>query len=61
VSFRKAITLDPQVYDYHYWYGRSLAKKGEAPEARREFLIAIQLNHDATEAKLALAELTTPR
>jgi len=57
--FRKAVTTDPHIYDYHYWYGRTLAKRGDSVDARRELSIALQLNSESTEAKTALAALTT--
>ena len=56
-SFRKAVALDPNVYDYHYWYAQVLTAHGDIPDARRELLAAIAVKSDGAEAKAALAAL----
>jgi protein O-mannosyl-transferase len=56
-SFRKAVALDPNVYDYHYWYAQVLTTRGDIPDARRELLAAIAVKSDGAEAKAALAAL----
>jgi protein O-mannosyl-transferase len=56
-SFRKAVALDPNVYDYHYWYAQVLTARGDIPDARRELLAAIAVKSDGAEAKAALAAL----
>jgi protein O-mannosyl-transferase len=57
VSFGEAVGLDADVYEYHYWYGRALAARGDVNGAQRQFLAALTLRSDATEAKEALSAL----
>jgi protein O-mannosyl-transferase len=57
-SFRKAVALDPNVYDYHYWYAQVLTARGDIPDARRELLAALAVKSDGAEAKAALAALS---
>jgi protein O-mannosyl-transferase len=56
-SFQKAVALDPDVYDYHYWYARVLIARGDIPDGRRELLAALAVRSDGAEAKAALAVL----
>jgi protein O-mannosyl-transferase len=58
-SFRKAVGLDPTIYDYRCWYGRILALRGDIAGARREFSAALALNGDGVEAKAGLAALAS--
>jgi protein O-mannosyl-transferase len=56
-ALRQAVELDPSVFDYHYWYARTLAQLGDVPGARRELLAALAINGNSDEAKAALATL----
>lgn len=56
-SLRKAVQLDSSVFDYHFWYARALALRGDVPDARRELLAALAINGNSDEAKAALATL----
>jgi protein O-mannosyl-transferase len=56
-SISKAVALDPNVYDYHYWYARTLIARGDIPGARRELQAALAVKSDGAEAKAALAAL----
>lgn len=60
-SLRKAVELDSTVFDYHYWYARALAQRGDVPDARRELLAALAIRSDSVEAKAALAALPETR
>jgi Flp pilus assembly protein TadD len=53
----QAVTMDPTVWDYHYWLAVSLEDSGNRSAARREYQRALQLNHDSREAKLRLTAL----
>jgi tetratricopeptide (TPR) repeat protein len=57
VYLSQAAALDPTVYDYHYWLGQSLQQSGNTTGARSEYLEALRLNQDSSEAKLRLAAL----
>ncbi len=52
-----AVTMDPKVWDYHYWLAVSLEASGNMPAARAEYQWALQLNQDSTEAKMRLTAL----
>ena len=56
-SISKAVVLDPNVYDYHYWYARTLIARGDIPNGRRELQAALAVKSDGAEAKAALAAL----
>jgi tetratricopeptide (TPR) repeat protein len=60
-SLRKAVQLDSTVFDYHYWYARALAQRGDVPDARRELLTALAIKGYSAEAKAALAALPETR
>jgi tetratricopeptide (TPR) repeat protein len=57
ITLRKAVQLDSTIFDYHYWYARALALRGDVPDARRELLAALAINSNSDEAKAALATL----
>lgn len=52
-----AATMDPGVWDYHYWLAQSFQESGDLLAARLEYQQALQLNPDSTEAKTRLAAL----
>jgi len=52
-----AVTMDPKVWDYHFWLGESLELSGNKRAARVEYQQALRLNQDSTEAKMRLASL----
>jgi tetratricopeptide (TPR) repeat protein len=52
-----AATMDPKVWDYHYWLAESLERSGNIPAARAQYLEALRLNPDGTEAKMRLAAM----
>lgn len=54
---RQAVAMDPQVYDYHLWLGRSLEASGDLGGARTQYLEALQLNEMSADAKLHLSHL----
>jgi tetratricopeptide (TPR) repeat protein len=54
---RQAVAMDGSVYDYHYWLGCSLQQSGDKVSARHEYLQALQLNEDSTDARLRLAAI----
>jgi protein O-mannosyl-transferase len=56
-TFRKALELDANAYDYHLWYARALAARGDGTDARREYTAALALRPDGVEAKAGLAGL----
>jgi protein O-mannosyl-transferase len=54
---QQAVAIDGKVWDYHYWLGVSYEKSGNLQSARTEYLQALQLNPESSEAKLKLAAL----
>ena len=52
-----AAAMDPKVWDYHYWLAESLERSGNISAARAQYLEALRLNPDGTEAKLRLAAM----
>ena len=53
-NFKKALRLDGQGYDYHYWLGRTLAARGQVDQARMEYSEELKLH---PKNRNALAEL----
>jgi protein O-mannosyl-transferase len=53
----QAATMDPTVWDYHYWLAESLEQSGNLPAARIEYQRALQLNQYSKEARMRLAAL----
>jgi len=54
---QQATTMDPKVWDYHYWLAKSFEQSGNIPAARMEYQQALQLNQDSKEAKIRLTAL----
>jgi Tfp pilus assembly protein PilF len=53
----QAVTMDPKVWDYHYWLAESFQRNGNVSAARAEYEQALSLNKDSKEAKLRLTAL----
>ena len=53
----QAASMDPKVWDYHYWLAESFERSGNMSAARAEYQTALQLNQGSNEAKLRLAAL----
>jgi Flp pilus assembly protein TadD len=53
----QSVSMDPKVWDYHYWLAVSLERGGNIPAARVEYQQALQLNQDSKDAKLRLTAL----
>ncbi len=57
INMAKAVKLDPNNPDYHYWLAESLIALGERDEARAELERALELAPNHELAKKALAKL----
>jgi protein O-mannosyl-transferase len=53
---RKALSLDAQVYNYHYWLGRALVARGQVDQAKKEYSEELKLHPKNPNA---MAELTS--
>ncbi|MGA8540496.1 MAG: tetratricopeptide repeat protein [Terriglobales bacterium] len=53
----QAVSMDPKVWDYHYWLAVSFEQSGNVSAARTEYRRSLQLNRDSKEAKLRLTAL----
>lgn len=42
--FRRALSIDPTKYDFHYWLGQALAATGQLAEAREEYAAELTLH-----------------
>jgi len=54
---QEAATIDPKIWDYHYWLGESFELSGNTAGARNEYRQALQLNQESADARLRLAAL----
>lgn len=54
--FRKALSIDPKQYDFHYWLGQALAATGHLDQAKKEYAEELKLH---PENPNAIAELTS--
>ena len=53
----QAVSMDPKVWDYHFWLAVSFEQSGNISAARTEYQRSLQLNRDSKEAKLRLTAL----
>src|SRR5262249_15347090 len=58
-NLRKALSLDAQGYDYHYWLGRALAARGQVDQAKKEYSEELRLHPKNPNATAELTSQTT--
>ena len=58
-DLRKALSLDAQAYDFHYWMGRALAARGQVDQAKMEYSEELKLHPKNPKALAELASSTT--
>src|SRR6201986_1228860 len=58
---RRAVEIDPEIADAHYYLATPLSGGRDLPEAERQFRRAIELRPEYYEAHLALGQLLKAR